>query len=75
MDGSNEPLLGDPNERNDPRTTIHEGRSYDLPPLQPSMGFSRTIPSTPPDPVLPQQGKAGMTEDDQVVGERSESFI
>lgn len=81
MDGSNEPLLGRSGDRQQNGDARHpseqgQGRSIDLPPLQPTTGFSRNS-SVPPLESTRMKKAASNSEDDQdrAVGERGELIV
>jgi hypothetical protein len=81
MDGSNEPLLdrsGDHEQNGDARHPSEQGqgRSIDLPPLQPTAGFSRNS-SVPPRESTRMKNTAPNSEEDQdrAVGERGELLL
>lgn len=81
MNGSNEPLLGrsgDHEQNGDARHPSEQGqgRSIDLPPLQPTAGFSRNS-SVPPRESTRMKNMAPNSQEDQdrAVGERGELLL
>ena len=70
MDGSREPLLGRSTESDDlSHGASEQGRSIDLPPLQPSAGMSQTVPGSVQDHM---RAKDTVGNEEHAVGERGE---